>query len=202
MKLIGWVIGILLAVAGVIGILHWYLAPDDLVACKEIPDETKLQCRKADAIVAISGGDTKARTAEAIRLFQKGWADTLIFSGAAYDPTSPSNAQAMKAQAIAAGISEQQIAIEEYARDTAENAKQTLAIASERGVNRIILVTSGYHQRRAGIEFRQTFENVVIIDHPVPRDEHWSENWWLTRQGWWLVAGELVKIMYTLMKAV
>ena len=55
-----------LVVAG----LGWYLAPrDDL--------------KKADAIVAISGGDTKARTLTASHLYADKWSKQLVVSGAA-----------------------------------------------------------------------------------------------------------------------
>lgn len=195
MKLIGWLIGIVLFGAGIIFGISAYLGPDDLSDCASMPSRDGGQCIKADAIVAISGGDTVARTSEAIRLYQNGWADTLIFSGAAYDKDSPSNARAMKFQALAAGVPESAIEIEEYARDTEENALRTLSVASERGAERIILVTSAYHQRRAVIEFRQTFGNLTVVSHPVKEDKHWSDMWWTTARGWYLALGELVKII-------
>lgn len=201
MKRLGWALitVIALALATITGI-SWYLTPDDLKECAAMPDGSSGQCIQVDAIVAISGGDTAARTDEAIKLYKAGWGDTLIFSGAAHDPNSPSNARAMKVQALAAGVPEEAIAIEEYARDTADNARRTLRVASERGVERIILVTSAYHQRRAGMEFRQTFSDVKVVDHPVRQDKHWSAYWWLTPRGWWLALGELVKIIPTLLK--
>lgn len=202
MKFLGWLIAGFFLFFGTIGIISWYLSPDDLNSCPLEPIADSGKCAKADAIVAISGGDTTARTAEAISLYQNGWADTLIFSGAAYDLDSPSNARAMKFQALEAGVPAENIEIEEYARDTEENAKRTLRVASERGAKRIILVTSAYHQRRAGIEFRQTFGDVEIVDHPVPHDSHWSIKWWMTPHGWWLALGELVKIIYTIAKGI
>src|SRR6478752_199041 len=51
---------------------------------------------KADTIVAISGGETDARTAEAVKLYKDGWGANIIFSGAALDPASPSNARTME----------------------------------------------------------------------------------------------------------
>ena len=61
-------------------------------------------CRKADAIVAVSGGDTNARTDEAIKLYKEGWAPLIVVSGAAAaDKTGPSNAKAMYQRAINSG---------------------------------------------------------------------------------------------------
>jgi uncharacterized SAM-binding protein YcdF (DUF218 family) len=201
MKVLGWIIGLLLLVVAIISAISWFLSPDELSQCGDTPDDTG-NCARADAIVAISGGDTQARTAEAINLYQQGWADVLIFSGAAYDKDSPSNAVTMKAQALEAGIPEQAIAIEESARDTSENAALTLPIASERGVKRVILVTSGYHQRRAGMDFRRVFGDVTVINHSVEEDRHWSKTWWLTPRGWYLAVSELVKIIFLWLSSV
>ena len=91
-RLIGLV---LIAVAVIVG-LSYYLSPDDL---KDCPRPGSEQCQKAGAIIVISGGDTEARTAEAVKLYQAGWAPTIILSGAAADKSGPSNAAAMRKQA-------------------------------------------------------------------------------------------------------
>jgi uncharacterized SAM-binding protein YcdF (DUF218 family) len=181
---------------GVTVVLPWYLGPNDLASCSQKPDPLIVRCAPADAIVAISGGDTAARTQEAITLYQNGWAPKLIFSGAARDTSSPSNAAAMKRQATDAGIPVSAITVEEFARDTQENAEKIQSITSGKNVQRLILVTSAYHQRRANIEFRHTFTPATqIINHPVPIDKHWSVLWWLTPSGWWLAISEVVKII-------
>lgn len=177
-------------------ILPKYLGPDDLEGCGEKPSLTSNRCKPASAIVAISGGDTNSRTAEAISLFQAGWAPKLIFSGAAKDTSSPSNAAAMRRQAIEAGIKPNDITVEEFARTTGENAQRIREITPGAAPERLILVTSAYHQRRANIEFRHSFADATkIINHPVPSDSQWSIYWWLTPGGWWLTLGETVKIL-------
>lgn len=176
-------------------IIPLYLAPDDLKKCSK-PEPTA-SCGVADAIVAVSGGDTQARTAEAIRLYKAGWSDTLIFSGAALDTSGPSNAEAMKKQALAEGVSAQSIITEEFSRTTAENASNTSQFIVEQDLKRVILVTSAYHQRRASLEFGSRLgESVTIVNHPVATDKHWPGFWWwTTSRGWWLAIGELVKII-------
>lgn len=62
-----------------------YLSPDDLSKCPEQPNGEGT-CQKADAIVAVSGGNTSIRAAEAIELYQNDWAEYIIFSGAAKIP--------------------------------------------------------------------------------------------------------------------
>lgn len=170
-----------------------YLQPNDFIGCGETPGEGS-SCTKADAVVVVSGGDTASRTAAGIALIENGWADTLVLSGAAYDKTGLSNAAAMKEQAVAAGISPDAILIDEEAANTQQNAENSQSIFSDNDIHDVILVTSGYHQRRASLEFNKTAEAVVIRNHPLIDDQDWGGWWWLTPRGWWLAGGELVKI--------
>lgn len=180
---------------GFVVVLPRYLAPNDLSGCESV--ETAGTCRAADAIVAVSGGDTTARALEAVNLYKAGWAKQIIFSGAAEDPESPSNALAMKRFAIAQEVPASRITIEEFSRNTEENARNTSRFIQQQGLKRIILVTSAYHQRRATLEFGAKLGNEVqIVSHPVAQDDHWGPFWWLSFNGWRLAVGELAKIIY------
>jgi uncharacterized SAM-binding protein YcdF (DUF218 family) len=172
-----------------------YLSPNELRACPA--PEPAGTCGRADAIVAVSGGDTSARADEAIALYQAGWASKLIFSGAAADASGPSNAESMARRALAADVPESNIIVEELSRTTAENALNTSQFIAEHSIERIILVTSAYHQRRASLEFSSTLgPAVTILNHPVPSDRQWVGFWWWTTgKGWWLAGSELVKIL-------
>ena len=187
-------ISIFVAIIIVIVGLSVYLAPNDLAQCSFEPSDIP-GCGKVDAIVAVSGGDTPARTKEAIDLYQAGWSDTLVFSGAAQDKSGPSNAEAMKLQAVAAGVPKQIILIEGNSETTRQNAEQTQALLTKYDIHKVILVTSAYHQRRASLEFnKRAGGTVTILNHPVARDSQWSGAWWLTPIGWWLAIGECFKI--------
>lgn len=180
----------------VIGGIGTYLAPDTLDACDSTPAATTGICEPADAIIAISGGDTAARADEAVLLYKNGWAELLIFSGAAADKSGPSNAAAMKARAVNAGVPESAILIEERSETTRQNALRTQELMEHYAIDDVILVTSAYHQRRAGLEFQQRSSGVISIrNHPVRSDNQWSSWWWTTPSGWYLAAGELVKIV-------
>lgn len=190
-KIVAIALSVLLAIL-LIGV---YLAPDDLRACDEHPS-AKAGCQMADAIVAVSGGDTQARTQEAVSLYQAGWARTIVFSGAAADKSGPSNASVMRAQAIDAGVPESAIITEGASETTRQNAQLTSNVFATHDFRRVILVTSAYHQRRASIEFHQyTAGNTQVVNHPVQHDKQWSQWWWLTPTGWWLALSELVKIV-------
>ncbi len=171
-----------------------YLQPDDLFSCNYQVSGTA-PCQKVDAIVAISGGDTNARTDEAIKLYKNHWSDILIFSGAAQDKSGPSNAAAMRTRAEQQGVSPSAILVDETSNTTKQNAEDVNGILSSNGFKKIILVTSGYHQRRASLEFHKMTTGVTILNHPVPSDQDWSMWWWTGPHGWTLALSELFKIV-------
>lgn len=162
------------------------------VGAQKIAAEDDL--RKANAIVAISGGNTKARTLEAVRLYQNDWAPLLIFSGAAADPDAPSNAEQMREIAIENGVPPDAIVLDHFSTNTQENAAEVSVFTEALHIDKVILVTSPYHQARASIEFEQRLEqSIEIINHPAP-DIDWSpELWWSTPRGWYLTVTELPK---------
>ena len=149
----------------------------------------------ANAIVAISGGDTTARTDEAISLYKEGWAPAIIFSGAAKDLSSPSNATVMANEAIMAGIPRNRISVEGFSEDTEQNAQDTSAIIKNDHFTKIILVTSPYHQRRASADFRHYLgPNVVVINRSSVDNDDWpGRTWWLHEQSLAIGLGEVVR---------
>ncbi len=189
------IIGTIIALAVIIVGLSIYLGPNDLVSCGQVPNGVK-PCQTADAIVAVSGGDTVARTQEAIQLYQDGWAPKLIFSGAAQDKTGPSNAEAMRREAYKHGVPSNDIITEELSATTKQNAENTQSILENNDIASVILVTSAYHQRRAGLEFKKRAADMVIVrNHPVASDNQWSLWWWITPTGWSLAVSEFVKVI-------
>ncbi len=151
---------------------------------------------KADAIIVVSGGDTRGRTMHSIDLYQQEWAPKLIFSGAALDPNSASNAKAMMAIAAARGVPPENILLDEYSRDTKENAASTKSIAGN--YKTIILVTSEYHQRRVNQEFKKEYGESTKFINSSAKDKHWGrKTWFLSPYGWWISISEPVKLLFT-----
>ena len=186
---------IVLVFAGIIASIGFYLHIDDIAGCSR-PTYEKSECMPADAVVAISGGDTAARTSEAVRLYKDGWGSKLIFSGAAQDKSGPSNAEAMRRQALSAGVPNADIITEELSATTKENAENTIDIVAQNEIRSVILVTSAYHQRRANLEFNaRTKGEVIVRNHSASEDNQWAGGWWwATPTGWYLAVSELVKI--------
>jgi uncharacterized SAM-binding protein YcdF (DUF218 family) len=169
-----------------------YLQPNDFLGCNERPVSQGTECRAADAIVVVSGG---ARTDVGIALYQRGWGDYLVLSGAAQDKTGPSNAAVMRQRALASGVPDSHILIDEFAETTTENARNSQSIFKQEGFSSVILVTSGYHQRRATLEFGRLAGSAQVRNWPVLSDQDWSfALWWLTPRGWWLAGGDLIRI--------
>lgn len=177
--------------------LSLYLQPNDFGFCPM--DEKPISrdgCKTVDAIVAVSGGDTAARTNHAIELYKNKWAPLLIFSGAAEDKSGPSNARAMYSIALEAGVPSKDILIEETSVNTRQNAQNTNQLLTYKNIKSVILVTSGYHQRRASLEFHKRIDSSTIAIQNSPTwDKDWSFWWWLTPRGWWLAVGEFFKII-------
>lgn len=166
--------------------IGYYLSPQDILT-------------KADAIVAISGGDTEARTSEAVRLYQDGWAPVIIFSGAALDTSGPSNAKAMATAAMKAGVPEKAIMLDEVSANTRQNAADVAGIVRDQHYSSIILVTSPYHQRRASIAFRRELGSGVAILNHSSVDQDWRRShWWATDYSRTLTISELQKVAYEL----
>ena len=101
----------------------------------------------------------------------------------------------MKKQALAAGVPEEAIITDEISRTTKQNAEETEIKTQSFNIERLIVVTSPYHQRRAGLEFTLSMpKETVVINHPTPDDPDWPMLWWLTPRCWWLAICELIKI--------
>ena len=186
---------ILIALAIFVVACTFFLAPNDIADCSTpgIYQSSISKCQKVDAIISISGGNTAARTNEAVRLYQQGWAEKVIFSGAAADVSSPSNANVMKSQASEQGVPAANILIDEDAKNTNQNAELTAKIITDNKFKKIILTTSGYHQRRAYLEFSRALygTGVEIINAPAQNDPQWTNFWWLSLRGWQLTLSEL-----------
>lgn len=178
----------LLLFFGTLGAIGWYLAPQD-------------ELKKADAIVAISG-DNGARFSEAGHLYLDGYAEKLIFSGAAFDVTSQSNAAIFQQKASRnEGIIPKDILLDETSTTTRENALNVAKIVRSNKFESIILVTSPYHQRRASIEFREALGPEVEIINYSAKDENWRRSkWWMNPRGWYLTVTETPKVAFAMLR--
>ena len=129
---------------------------------------------KADCIVVFAGGVGESgkagqgyeeRVKYAVELYNKGYAKNLIFSsGYVYVFKEP---YVMKALAVALGVPQEAIILEDEASGTYQNVKFTSDILLSKGWNEILLVSSPYNIRRASLVFKKLDKNLKVVYTPV-----------------------------------
>lgn len=136
----------------------------------------------ADAIVVLGGcaepalpprtgveiGDSGDRLLRAAELFRLGKAPIVLVAGGRvpWSDLGGSEAEDMRVLLESLGVPEASIVEEDRSRNTRENVVQTQRVLAERGVRRILLVTSALHMPRAMALFKRTGLEVT----PVPTD--------------------------------
>ena len=164
--LLGFVLGFIVALAGLLSL-------GTFLRDAEAP-------RRSDVIVALSGDTSGARAAAAARLYLAGYAPVILFSGASSDPASVPSAELMARDAVALGVPREAIVVEPNARTTEDNARLVRDLMLTKGYRTAILVTSGYHQRRAALVFDRAFGGSGLSFCNVPADDpDWDAvTWW------------------------
>lgn len=156
--------------------------------------------RKHDAIIVLgaavyAGGQPSAalhrRVGHGTELLKRGFADRIIFSGGPKKGL-PAEARVMRQLAVARGVSDGQILLEEASQSTLDNAVACSRICSENGWFDILLVTDAYHLWRAKILFRIHDINITAS---APMESELNSKTWC----WWLVyAREAAALMWNL----
>lgn len=118
---------------------------------------SKDETQKADAAIilgaAVENGTPtpvfRERINHAIALYQDGYVRFLIFTGGIGDGDGISEAQAAKNYALAMGIPETAIFIEENSHITEENMENAKIIMDEQGLHTALIVSDPLHMKRA-----------------------------------------------------
>jgi uncharacterized SAM-binding protein YcdF (DUF218 family) len=105
----------------------------------------------ADAIVVLTGG--RGRAEEGIKLLRSGVADILILSGV----DRAASVDSIYAETKLSKETRVRIILEKNSTSTHLNAVEVGKIMNERGLKSMVLVTSGYHLKRA----RTIFDRVM-----------------------------------------
>jgi uncharacterized SAM-binding protein YcdF (DUF218 family) len=151
----------------------------------------------SDAIVVISGDEQLARFQEGVNLYERGFGQYLVFSGAAYD-NGTSNADVMRLLAVKRGVPDAAILEEPLGEDTWGNAVYTRQVLEEHGLRTALLVTSPYHARRAKLTFDAAYagSGIEVSVHSAP-DSQWRKlSWWQQPDTRRLTFTELQKLAY------
>ncbi|MGA3268734.1 MAG: YdcF family protein [Verrucomicrobiota bacterium] len=112
----------------------------------------------ADVIVVLGGG-SRERPERAAELFQEHAAPRIIVSGFG-------DAGINRRLLLGVGVPASVIELEDQSKTTRENARFTIKMLRERGVKRVILVTSWYHSRRALRCFEHYGPDIQFFSRP------------------------------------
>lgn len=91
----------------------------------------------------------RLRLEEAVKLYQQGYAPTIIVSGARGKDEEVSEAEAMRLYLIARGIDPRQILIEDKSYNTYQNLLNSRSLMYTHGLSSAIIVSNASHMRRA-----------------------------------------------------
>ena len=160
----------------------------------------------ADAIIVLSGSATyKERTRKAVELFKQGTAPRIFITDdgtrSGWNSGEEKNIPYVdleQRELLAGGVSPEAITVlPGTVAGTDDEAKKLAEEVTARPLEKVLVVTSAYHSRRA----LRTFEKILArkyveigIAHPPTGEQTPQPNyWWLRPRGWQTVAGEYVK---------
>jgi len=137
--------------------------------------------RQADSIVVFAGGVGESgqagggyqeRVRHAVELYRAGYAQRMIFSSG-YE-FAFREAEVMRALAVSQGVPENAILLETMAANTYQNVTFVHSLLERAGWNRILLVSSPYHMRRALLTWASQAPEVEVVPTPVPGSQFYT----------------------------
>ena len=102
----------------------------------------------------------------------------------------------MRETVIQLGVPAEDVLVEGESLHTRENAEYVLEMLKQRGMQRVILVTSPFHQLRTFLTFAKVFEpyGIEIVNHYADADEWNPFTWFLSKEHRRLVKSEQERI--------
>lgn len=194
-----------IVVAALVLVLLWpvvaWLAAKFLIVRNELP--------AADAIIVLSGPGTYIeRTEWAAKLYRERRAPLVIVSNegllsgwSASDDRNLYFHELAERRLQQYGVAARDIrVVSDTGAGTFDESLRLCEFASAQKLNRILVVTSAYHSRRALWSMGRACAGKQVqigMDSPPPG---WQTpapaSWWFHKSGWHLVAAEYVKIIY------
>jgi len=126
---------------------------------------------KGDVLVLLGGG-LQDRAERAAELYKSGVAPRVIVSGEGDDTIN-------RTRLIRNGVPPGAIQLEGKSRNTHENAECVIALLRAEKLQRIILVTSWYHSRRALATFQHSAPDLQFYSRPSYLGYDKSYTYWL-----------------------
>lgn len=150
--------------------------------------------RKSDALVLLSGGD-KSREQEIARLYQKGYADTVVLTRTS-GSTRGNHIYTLQ-DLVKIGVPAQAILFTPGQSDsTYDEARHVVELMDAKNMGAVIIVTDPYHVFRARMIFKGEFRESRKAVWVRGAHGNWYSplTWMFTIQGWEVTLKELGKI--------
>lgn len=142
---------------------------------------------KADAIVVLTGG--KGRADVGLSLLRKGSGEALILSGVNED----SDVESIFLGYMVNKAEKEKIILEKRSRSTYENAVEVRRIIEKKGFKSMILITSGYHMKRAEFIFKKIMPPDINIEPYGVSTPNFDENRWWEGNSLGIMVAEFLK---------
>ncbi|HEX3942850.1 MAG TPA: YdcF family protein [Rhizomicrobium sp.] len=151
-----------------------------------------LSVGKADAIVTLTGGDSRLDTA--VRLLEQGKANRLLITGVHPSITKPEIKQIVHGGPRFDCC----VDLDFAAEDTRENAAEAASWMRSNRFRSLILVTANYHMPRSLAEFSADMPNVKLVPYPVEPEGIDFAKWWRNPHAVRLLHAEYAKYLASL----
>lgn len=159
------------------------------------------QLEKADLIVVLAGDYNGERVKQAVELYRRGYAPTILMSGGpmSWKLTHAGN---MKKEALALGVPAKAILTQDRSLSTIEDANYSLPIIQDHKAYSIIVVTSPQHSRRAARVFRKIYEpeKITVMLCPVKSSSFNAKRWWTRHEDTSAVLWEFGSLVFYFIK--
>jgi len=171
----------LLATSAALVIAYLLIFETPLVWTLAEPLQVTAPPQPADVIVVFAGGVGESgragggyqeRVKQAVDLYRQGFAKQMVFSSGfvfAFHET-----EMMRSLAVFNGVPPEAIVLEARATNTFENVVFSSEIARGQRWQRVLLVSSPYHMRRAMLTWRQHAPEITVIPSPVPSSQFYA----------------------------
>lgn len=159
--------------------------------------------KSGDCIFVV--GSSKAvqyRLPMAIKLYNEGRANKILFSGGVkWGGNELSEALELKDKAIASGVPEKDVLVENNSLHTLENVLASLLILDREfhlyKIKRLLVVTNSYHMKRLQLTLKTYMPDWIDFTLcPTEHNHTRKDNWFLHEQGRSRVADESSKIIH------
>lgn len=140
---------------------------------------------KVDAIVVLGAAQyngtpskvLQARLDHALDLFGKGVAPVIVVTGGSQPGDTTTEASASANYLLERGVKDEQILREVQGKSTYDSLRDTAAFAKENNIEKVVIVTDGYHEQRAKLIAAEVGLNAISSpapNSPIKGQQEWE----------------------------